>query len=103
MMLSSPRAAALAALFCMSSLQAANPPAKAPDRNAANASANADYVALGTSAFGPNGHGAYAWFVDVKNQQVVMCLVHNPQSDVECKRSPLPAPIATPASPPTTP
>ena len=99
MMLSSPRAAALAALFCMSSLQAANPPAKAPDRNAANASANADYVALGTSAFGPNGHGACAWFVDVKNQQVVMCLVHNPQSDVECKRSPLPAPISLPATP----
>ncbi|MFN4289719.1 MAG: hypothetical protein ACK4E7_02425 [Permianibacter sp.] len=99
MMLKYPYAVAIAAVMVMLPLQAANPPAKAPERTAATD--KADYVALGTSAFGPNGHGAYAWFVDVKNQQVVMCLVHNPQSDIECKRSPLPAVTAVPAMPPS--
>ena len=98
MMLKHAYAVAIAAVMVMPPLQAANPPAKAPERNAA--SGNADYVPLGTSAFGPNGHGAYAWFVDAKNQQVVMCLVHNPQSDIECKRSPLLAVTAVPATPP---
>lgn len=98
MMLKYAYAVAIAAVMVMPPLQAANPPAKVPERS--TASGNADYVPLGTSAFGPNGHGVYAWFVDVKNQQVMMCLVHNPQSDIECKRSPLPAVTAVPATPP---
>lgn len=94
-------ASGLPALLWLSVLtpaaQAANPPT--PNPSASKADANAAYIPLGTSAFGPNGHGAYAWFVDAKNQQVVMCLVHNPQSEIECKRAPLPpvTPLPAPA------
>lgn len=66
--------------------------ATTPPNASKHSNDGADYVALGTSAFGNNGHGSYAWFVDVKTKQVVMCLVHNPQSAIECKRAPLPAP-----------
>lgn len=69
---------------------AANPPPTSEPANAATTSA--EYVPLGTASFGPNGHGSYAWFVEVKTKQVVMCLVHNPQAPIECKRTPLPAP-----------
>lgn len=48
------------------------------------------YQALGTSAFGPNNHGSYTWFIDTANKQVVMCLVHNPQAPIECKRTAIP-------------
>lgn len=68
---------------------AANPPVA---ESAKAAPASAEYVPLGTASFGPNGHGSYAWFVEVKTKQVVMCLVHNPQAPIECKRTPLPAP-----------
>lgn len=67
-------------------------PKAAKTAEAKSATATPDFIPLGTSAFGPNGHGSYAWFVDSRNQQVVMCQVHNPQSAIECKRSPLPAP-----------
>ncbi|NQD35510.1 hypothetical protein HPT27_00650 [Permianibacter sp. IMCC34836] len=74
----------------------ANPQAQAPN-NAANPAnstnaATAEYVPLGTASFGPNDHGSYAWFIEVKTRQVVMCLVHNPQSAIECKRLPIPPP-----------
>lgn len=74
---------------------AANPPAGAnnPASSAKAATAEtAEYVPLGTASFGPNDHGSYAWFIEVKTRQVVMCLVHNPQSPIECKRAPMPPP-----------
>lgn len=73
----------------VASSPAASAPARAPVTEPA-------YVPLGTSPFGPNGHGSYAWFIEVKSKQVVMCLVHNPQSPIECKRAPLPAATSQP-------
>lgn len=67
---------------------AANPPAQ-PEPAKAPAGA-VEYVPLGTTSFGPNGHGSYMWFIEAKTKQVVVCLVHNPQSPIECKRAPIP-------------
>lgn len=69
-------------------VSAANPPAQ-PEPAKAPAG-TAEYVPLGTTSFGPNGHGSYMWFIEAKTKQVVVCLVHNPQSPIECKRAPIP-------------
>ncbi len=69
-------------------VSAANPPAQ-PEPAKALAGA-AEYVPLGTTSFGPNGHGSYMWFIEAKTKQVMVCLVHNPQSPIECKRAPIP-------------
>jgi len=83
---------AVTMLLASSGLAGAATPPPNPMASPQPALAAADYVPLGTASFGPNGHGSYAWFIEVKTQQVVMCLVHNPQAPIECKRAPLPPP-----------
>lgn len=79
------------------SAMAANPPASPEAANATGS--RTGYVPLGSTPFGPNGHGSYTWFVDAERGDVVMCLVHNPQTPIECKRAPMPAVLPPPAGP----
>ncbi len=77
------------------STMAANPPASPEAANATGS--RVGYVPLGSTPFGPNGHGSYTWFLDAERGEVVMCLVHNPQTPIECKRAPMPATLPPPA------